>query len=240
MTTTISYRLMLGVLMCVLLGAAGCDKAADQRKQVQATWDAMKAACENQDGQAALKVYTEGTFEHYGKIVRMGLDGKGDAVFAAGPSAVMEIANMRVKSTRKQLEGLDGRGYVAFAVTEGWWNDSLNDLAIKDIKISGDFADATMYNPALEKEYREQKFQQAFSRRSRFGKVDKPPEYPVKFVRENDGWKFDELSVLPHWDKEILAASNEERQSLRDFVMDQLREDVEKDIPMSVWEPMKK
>jgi hypothetical protein len=69
--------------------------------------------------------------------------------------------------------------------------------------------------------------------------MDKPPRYPIRFVKEADGWKFDELSSLPHWDKLLLNTARLERLHPREFITMVLEEDGE-ELPKTAWQPMKK
>ena len=257
---TISARSNRALLLCGMIAGvfvsalAGCDQTAADKKLIQVAWDRMKAACEGRDGQAALKVYNQATFEHYGKVVKLGVDGDYGAVLTQPPTTVAEILAMRTDATRGMLEKLDGKGYVALAVDRGWWEESLDGLSIKNVKVAGDFATATMHYPELEKAYRAQRFERSLlpgggsfgSRRlgvrvrASGQRMEKPPEYAVKFVKEADGWKFDELSMLPHWDREINDECNAARMAMRDYMMEMYARDDEDKLPMSIWQPMPK
>jgi hypothetical protein len=72
------------------------------------------------------------------------------------------------------------------------------------------------------------------------GDLEKPPTYPATFLKEGDAWKYDELSTLAEYDKELVAASKADRMSVRDYVTVLSSDEPDMRRALLIWEPMKK
>lgn len=234
------------LLALLLLPLAGCDARAKDKEAIRLTWTTMKQGCDGSDGAAVVKSLTRESIEHYGRVHKMVLDMSETDLLKQPPTTIGEVIEVRCKATRKDIQKLDGAGYIAFAVSKGWWAGSLEELEITDIRVAGDFAEASMYFPEWEKEYRSEQWSNALGgrRTRRLGLggsgVDKPPRYAVRFVKEQTGWKFDELSMLPHWDKQMYEMAKLERMHIRPFIEASLEEEEGIEVPKSAWQPMKK
>jgi hypothetical protein len=239
---TFTRLTVLVLLLCPALLSIGCDKYAEDKALIQTLWDELDRVTESRDGAGAVAIFSESSFKWYDELVKKGLDAPSKEVWAMPPTKMREVLLMRHRGTRKKLKGLDGKGYVRLAVSEGWWSGAEGMWAIKDISVTGDWGEAKMYDREWAEAYQQDRIDSLLSRRRRFlgGKVDKPPEYTIKFVKEGGNWRLDETSMHPVFDELISEWAKEEQKSIRDFLM--LVEELETDeeMKMSVWEPMKK
>lgn len=229
-------------LVTALTLLSGCDPNAKHKEAIRVAWTSMKAGYTSPDGAAVARMLTRDSLDHYGRICRHAMDMPEIELLKQPPTTMLEVLEARRKCTRKELEKLDGAGFVTLVVNRGCWDGALDGVEITDLKVAGDFAQASLYYPELEKEYRSETFSRALGgRRTRFGGsgMDKPPRYPIRFVKEADGWKFDELSSLPHWDKLLLNTARLERLHPREVITMALEEDGE-ELPKTAWQPMKK
>lgn len=240
--STLQYGMMMLAIAMTLACVTGCDPNAKHKEAIQLTWTTMKSGYDTNNGASVAKQITRESLDHYARVCKQTLDLPEVELLKQPMTTMVEVLEARRKCTRKEIEKLDGTGFVTLVVNKGCWAGALDGMELTDIKVTGDFAQASLYYPELEKEYRSQALSRALGgRRSRFGggSMDKPPRYPVRFVKEQDGWKYDELSVLPNWDKEYLEWARVERLHPRELVTLILEEDGE-DLPKTAWQPMKK
>ena len=229
------------MLALLLLPLAACDKYAGDKSEIHALWDEWDRVNAEKDGAAALQVYSASTFEWYGALLKKAMDAPAKEVWSLSPTEMNEVLIIRHRGKRKDLKGLDGRGYVKHATSQGWYAGHEGTWAIKDIKVVSDWAEAKFVDAEWADAYRQQRVDELLSRRGRGrGGVDKPPEYTVKFVREGGRWRLDEVSMHQAWDDMIADFAKQERKSVRDILMLLEEEDSEQDVKMTVWEPMKK
>lgn len=233
---------LLALLLAAVASFVGCDKqkSADQ-EAIRKLWDEWHRVNTQRDGVAAINVYSSDTFDYYARVVKLAMDAKQEEIFKEDFVTIREILRMRCRATRKQLQRLDGRAYTAFATSQGWYASDGDPMVLKDIRIAGDFATAVMYDPEALKEYRADQLSSALSRRrSRRNRAEKPPEYPVGFVREGGFWKLDEKTLYPTWNEWFAEERKFAGINMRDFLMEIEREETGNPVPMSVWNPMKK
>ena len=243
MYSRISQLVMIATAIAMTLAfLAGCDPNAKHKEAIHAAWTTMKTGYTSPDGAAVAKMLTRDSLDHYGRICRHAMDMPEIELLKQPPTTMLEVLEARRKCTRKELEKLDGAGFVTLVVNRGCWDGALDGVEITDLKVTGDFAQASLCYPELEKEYRSQAFSRALGgRRTRFGgrRTDNPPPCPSRFVNQRHGGKFDELSSLPHWDKLLLDMARFERVHPREIITMALEEDGE-ELPKSAWQPMRK
>lgn len=229
-------------LVTALAFLSGCDPNAKHKEAIYAAWTSMKTGYTAPDSAAVARMLTCDSLDHYGRICRHAMDMPEIELLKQPPTTMLEVLEARRKCTRKELEKLDGAGFVTLVVNRGCWDGASDGVEITSVKVTGDFAQASLYYPELEKEYRGQTFSRALGgRRTRLGGsgMDKPPRYPIRFVKDADGWKFDELSSLPNWDQLLLDNARLERVHLREIIKMVLEEDGE-ELPKTAWQPLKK
>jgi hypothetical protein len=239
--------LVAGLVVSVCAFAQGCDKHAAEKQAIRGTWDRIATATK---GAEQADLLSKGTIDYYTRIIRNALDSPSKDVLSYPPYDQRVILRIRHRCKRSELRTINGRGLVILEVERGW--DAQNSIdpeewQLTNIRVdeSGGRASAQIYNPAWEAEYRSSSFARSLSRSSRrlAGGVEKPPRYPIEFVREGEGageWKIDETAAFAQIDKEIAGTAKKLRMSVRDFLMAIEEDESGEAVPMSIWEPMKK
>jgi hypothetical protein len=247
MSASIRILSLLSIVLSLLL--TGCDKSAADRQAIQKLWTDIEKANTSQDGISVGIMYSKSTYDHYTRLIKLAVSGTRGEVLKEPPSAIAEILGMRLKYKKKQLEKFDGRGFIAYATSQGGWNTGADGMILKSFKFTGDTCNAKMYDEAAMQEYRDAKTTPSFTLRSRrrFGwmstgrsrNIEKPPEIPVRFVREDGLWKLDETSMFPNTDNLLLAMAREERMKLPDLLVELALAEHDGPVPKDLWEPMK-
>lgn len=209
------------VLLTALISfvLAGCEQRTQDKAQIKRVFADFETCNNSSDGPGAVAALASDTLDRYGELVKLALNGTPEQVRALGPMEMYEIVIMRFRGSRAELAKLDGPGYVDFAVSRGWWvipaedrsADTLEDIAFK----GPNEASAMLVSDGERTQIR------------------------VRFVKEDGAWKLDEFSQAAGIDKNIRRAAREEGMSQSEFIVAELEERLGKDIPGTVWEPMK-
>lgn len=234
--------LYIVILVATFWGLAGCDKHVKDKAEIRSAYDQYQQGQMDANGTAVAAVFTQRTFDHYAKLVKIGMDAKAQDVWNLPPSDMYEVLRMRSRAKRSQLKLLNGRDYVLLATKEGWWSGGEPGWKIVEIKVTGTTAVGTVRHPEWEAEYKQQQVAGMLSRRARrsMGALDKPFSYNCQFVKEDGAWKVDETSMFPEFNRWLTEAAKESRRSVRDFLMMLESEERDQKLPMSIWDPMKK
>lgn len=237
------YRLLfLALAISCVFGLVGCDKHAKDKAEIRAAFLQYQQGSTNNDGVSVAAVYSQRTFDHYTKLVKLGMDAKAQDVWGLPPSDMYEVLKMRSRAKRSQLKLLNGRDYVMFSTKEGW-NSGIDDgWKVVEVRVTGSSAIGTIRHPEWEAEYKQQQVAGALSRRARryMDRVDKPYTYACQFVKEDGKWKMEETSMSSENDRILTEAAKEMRKSVRDLLMMVESEETGNDLKMSIWDPMKK
>lgn len=236
------HRLLLVIFAVLSVAHIGCDKNAKEKAEIRAAFNQVRDGNHSSDGQGMTAVLTQRTFDHYAKIVKMGMDSKAQDVWNLQPCDMYEVLRMRNRAKRAQLKSLDGKSYLIFACKEGWFSHDAEGWELGKINVAGDTALGTVHHPEWEAAYAKQQVASVLSRRSmRYGdKLDKPFTYTCQFIKEGGVWKLDEPSMHNEYNRRINDAAKEARMSVRDFLMAFEEEESGNDIKMNIWDPMKK
>jgi hypothetical protein len=237
-------RLLAILCLVPLILLSACDKNAAEKKVIQAHWESYRAAAEAREGLTAAAMLSKPTLDMYTRLIKVALDAPAEQCWQLKPTEMLEVASMRTNYTRADIKFLSGLGYAGRAIKDGNWGVYDSEWKLRDIRISPDGTSATavICNPAAESEYKTKKFVGGLSRRGRrmSGDLEKPPTYPATFLKEGDAWKYDELSTLAEYDKELVAASKADRMSVRDYVTVLSSDEPDMRRALLIWEPMKK
>lgn len=237
------YVFLSLMALALILGGTGCDQHSEQKKAILKTWTDYNTALANTDGQTAARLLSKASIDRYQTLIRKGLDAKSAEVLAMSPCDMAEILTMRNRATRAQLNGYAGKGYVIYAVNNGWWGafDESEDWRFKVTKVEPDRATAVLTEIIHETVQRLPSMSlrgmvrnSMTSERTRKGR-----EYTITFVNE-DGWKLEESSMLARVNQEIQTTAKAARLSVRDFLMFIEEEDSGKEVKASIWDPMRK
>lgn len=217
--------MLVGVLF--LGTGAGCEPKSADQKAIKSVWERHADANETSNGKAVVALSSKSTFEYYDRLLKLGLDGKPDQIKKLTPFEKAEIVLMRHRSTRAELRKLDGKGYIEYATSKGWYafgndpDDPLNHQLGK-IKVGGDGASA----------WAEVFF---FDDKGKKRKSD----YAIKFFKEGGLWKLDETSVHLMWSHEYTRYAKEFGKSEDEFIVWLEEFWSGQKVPDTIWQPMK-
>lgn len=175
-------------------------------------------ACNNEsNGKAIVELYTSRTFEHYDVLLRFALDGTAQQVRALPPIDKCEVLRMRLLGSRSELARMNGRQYVEYATSKGWYvtpPEYRTPLTLRSFKFGKDDATAELYDDGEATGVR------------------------LRFQFEDGRWKYDEHYSTPQWDALWRRAAREEGSSEDEFVVGELEFLYERDVPDSIWNPL--
>lgn len=211
-----STRLLISTLLTFIGLLAACDNQSPDRRAIEAVWASWDRVNLNRDGEGAAKLYSSSTLEHYARVLKLGLDAKPDELARLTPMELREIATMRNRATREDLEKLDGRGYARFAAASGWYDiDSGGDAKLGPIKITGDIAGADV-------------------------RFDGRKAWRVQFVREGGEWKLDETTMYDFSSQAYRDEAKEAGLSLQDYFEALEEDETGQPVSKDLWQPMKR
>lgn len=206
---------LAAVLM--LVAAVGCDAQAEDKEAIRASWETIDEANKSSNGEVAAAHFTSGSLARYPRLIKLALDGKKAELDKLDAWDLSEVLRMRTLSTRKDLEGLDGRAYVVYATSKGWysWGDGPPEEC-RGIRIAGDSAVVYFYSEG------EQTGESG------------------RFEREDGVWKFDEESWRPTFNGYVREAAMEEGVTMPEFLISLIEEQSGVTPPATIWSPMRK
>ncbi len=201
-------------VLALALGA--CEKPNPETQAIRAVFASMVQANLNSDGETAAAVITASSSERYPPLVRLAINADRAELERLDAWDLSEVLLMRLLGTRGELEGLDGRGYVAFAAGRGWYAiDPGVEQTVDRVRVSGDTATARLL-------------------------IDgEPTESFFTFRREDGVWKFDEESWRADYNAYIAEGADEAGVSIPEYIVQTLEEDHGREAPPSIWVPMK-
>jgi hypothetical protein len=122
---------------------AGCD--ADDRAGVLQTLTELDEAVDARDGSAFCALVSPETHDYYTTMIQTALTADVRQTRALNFGDKFEVLYMRARFTRADLQGLDGRGYLAMCVRKGLFDDGVREKAeykIRAMKVEGSSATA--------------------------------------------------------------------------------------------------
>lgn len=231
----------IGWVFIALVLLSGCDKYAEDKASIKSVYAAYQNACDNADGDGAAKHLSARTLDFYTQIVKTGVDAPEKDVIKLPPSHMLEVLIMRNRGKRSELRKLDGKQYVTHAVGKGWWASPGSTMGIGSIQVSGATATAMVFDKEAMAEYKKSRNARAFAPRwakRSVGQVERPPEYSIKFVKDETGWKYDEVNSFADFDLELTQWASLERVSIKE-VIEFIEESESGELKKDVWKPMK-
>lgn len=206
-------------LACSLLFLTACDNHARDKRDIADVYGDIERCNNAKDGKTVVELLTSDTFRRYERLIKLGLDGSPDEVKALPPNDKFEVLLMRLMASREDISKLDGRGYVIFATSKGWYITPPSERSVDfvtKIKISSSGNDA--HGQLVSDGYR--------------------TDVRLHFVKEGGSWRFDETAAVADYDDAIRRHCSAERISVDKFVFDWLEEQTGKPVPNSIWHPM--
>lgn len=228
---------IVGILIVVAALVVGGVKFNEHSKRqavigdVKSTYAALLNAYDSGDSETALKLLTDRSIEMYGGILQQALNANETQTKSLPASQMIEVFTARSKGTRKELRNLDGRGFVAHAVKNGWWRQE-DRLRIEDVKLNGAWGDITLVDGEWADAHRDQRVQNFLgssrrlrSLRSNDPKIPAPPRLLIRVVNDNGTWKVCEASSASSVDAYIRSLAQIEGLKESEFVTMMFDED---------------
>lgn len=214
--------IMLAMLAASVCGA-GCDGLAAEKAAIRKCVTDLEAAYVGGQGHLAAELVTSECLDHYGKLLKVAMDGKRADVEKLSAFDRFEVLFIRHKSNRKSLKGLDGRGYQTFTTDQGWWSD-LND-------------DTT----SLTKSMAGLKFDQSNTSAWCYIIEDRETtRFKVDFKKVNGAWKVNELSVRDYHSDVIERDAKMLKMPVNNYIITLIEDVTEEEVSAKVWDPMPK
>jgi hypothetical protein len=196
----------------------GCDARAADKEEIEQVYADLDRCNNSKNGAAALEIFTKESFAEYDRLLKIGLDGTAEEVKALGPVQQLEVMRMRVRAKRSDVAGKSGREYVEFATSRGWYVAPPEDHTME-----------------LLKKFR---FAQDGSATAEVISDGDSTGVRLRFVKQEERWRFDEVYANKQWDAVLRRAAREEGLSEDELLLEILSDEVKQEIPDSVWQPM--
>ncbi len=208
-----------GLLSTLFLFALGCEPTGPDVDEIRQVWDNYDKANNTRNGELAASIFTDTTHAYYDRLVKQALDAPREQVLRLPLVDRSEILMMRNRATRVELEKLDGRGYVVFATSKGWYVSDPEEtatLTLSGIRVTNDVASAQLVLDG-----------------TRSGNT-------VRFEKQGGAWKLDETSLFPFYSEVVAVAADDEGLSEDEWLI--MAEEIEwgNTITDSIWEPLRK
>lgn len=208
-----------------LLLGTGCEPKSADHKAVANVWEQIMSAWESSNGKAVVALSSKGTIEYYDRLVKLGLGATASEVKKLTPFEKLEIVMMRHRGKRSELRKLDGKGYIEYATSKGWYSgggDPEGPLyyELGKIKVGKDKVSA----------WAEVYFNDDNKRRK--------SDYAVKFFKEDGAWKLDETSIHLMLSHEIGYYARMLEMNVDSFIVMIEEESSGFDVPDSIWSTM--
>lgn len=215
----LTRSLSLVLLVFVMLFAGGCDPHAEDKRQIQKVSDDLDFYNNTRNGAQVVNLFTAETFEHYDRLIKLGLDGTPQQVRSLPPLDKMEVLRMRMRSTRSELSKMTGRQYAEYATSAGWYQTPPEDqvqIRLIRFRFSGNNATA-----------------EAQLDRWKTGAR-------MRFEKQDGVWKMDEPSSMAAWDAVYRDLAADEGMTVDEFLFEWLEDEIGRPVPESVWQPMRR
>lgn len=210
--------LTIAAVLMSLFCPACDDPHADDKAAVRAALRQIDTANRSRDGEAAVAVMCRASLDEYTRIVQIALDGKPDEVRRLPPHKLALVFELRNRLTRRELQGMDGRAYQAYATSAGWYDAEWGswEESVGRIEIDGDRAVAYILD----------------DRGGRTG--DR-----MHFVFEDGMWKVNEFTAGRSIDEAYEREAGQFGMTVENYLI-LLEEEISgKQVRSTIWQPMK-
>lgn len=229
-------RLAIACFMCFLsVFLQGCDKHAQDRAAINMVMEKLGTAVESRDGPMYAQMIAADNIEYDTRTLKTALTGKKADIMALSFSQRYEILLVRLIGNKKELKELDGKGYVAWAVTNGIYEYMPGpnaDLELGGLTFRGDEA----YCDLVIKTETDVRLGR------RRGSVtitdEKPTPYTLRFALEGGQWKFDRTTFISALNIQIQAEIVQAGVNEDNVLLGMLKENTGEQIPANIWTGM--
>lgn len=217
--------LTLALIACLSsLCGWGCDQHAEDKEAIQLVVDSHAKAYSARDGAAVVKLMSRNTFDHYERLLRLALEGSRSQIVDLRAWDRLEVIRMRVRSTRKILKDMDGRKYAQYSCKEGWFDygDDPEDVLGTELTNFKFAPPDTAYA------------------QPRGGRRNRALPFRYTFIKEPDGWKYDEISSYDHWSAELEQEARSARRDTTEFLIEMIADETGKKVQKDILDrPMR-
>lgn len=228
------YAVILMSLISAFVG--GCDKHAEDKRAIQAVIDVHAKANEGKDGQTVLSILTDSTFEYNQRLLKLALDGSKAEIARLSAWDRLMVARIRAKTKRAQVEKMSGREFTAYMTSQGWFSWGENPSDVEGIELT-DFKFAPPDTAYARPRTGESEI--GFVGLRSYRREKKSP-FKYTFIRQSDGWKYDETSSYEHWSSEIEEMAAMNRSDVDGLIVEMITEETEKKQTRAIFEkPMR-
>ncbi len=207
------------VMAAVTLALGGCEQRTQDKSDIKQVFTTYYDCNNGRDGAGLMDIFTDATFDRYGELVKLGLDGRPEQVRALTFMEKREVLTMRIKGRRADLEGMDGRRYVEHATSSGWYvlpEDQRSVDTLEDFRFEGE----SVARPMLVSD-------------------GEWTQIRPRFVKENGRWKLDEFSIAPALERLLRSQAKDLGMTAEEILIFELEEQFEKPLDDSIWQPMR-
>ncbi len=222
------------LLVIFAVFAQGCDKHSQDRAAINIVVDKLIEARDGGEGQKYSELIATESLEYYDRTLKLALNGKKADIVSLPFSQRYEILLIRLLGTRKELKGLDAKGYVAWSITGGLHeympspeaNLNLGQMIFRKDEAYCDLTIAT-----------ERK------RRTKYGGTrtvveEAPSPYTLRFCLENGQWKFDQSTYSKALDLQIQKEIQQAEVKEDDALLYLLGKNTGEQVPANIWNGM--
>jgi hypothetical protein len=207
-----TMRIAAVLLALAMLGAAGCE---DLEGEVRDTYQQYVAAYSNKDVATVLALTDPKYIEHLDYVVKKARTANREEAMRLTPAERVTLVRIRNRLTKKEIDALDGKGWLSKTVQEDWRIDEILDgLQLGMIKVRKPRAYGTMVLGPYETIFK------------------------MEFVKTGDQWVLDPMAieeVINDFLRKQTSSPQREEQFIRE--RESLRSD--KIVRASIWDPPK-
>ena len=185
-----------------------------EQKAVRETFKNYKSAILNDRGEEAANQVDSRTVAYYSKILNLVLNADSSEISESGILDKVCVLTIRHKAKKSDLDGLDGRSLLVYAIKEGMvGKNSVANIEVNEVEIDGTFAKGQLESNG-----------------------QKAPFY-FHFYKEEGSWKLDITSIFEigaNAFNQMIAQSGEAE---NDFIFTILTNLTGKKPDSSIWTP---
>ena len=212
-----TLTILIAAISLLFLPACNNEHAQDE-KDLAKLAESLDDFNNHSNGEGVAGIFSKNTFELYDRLLKVGLNGTAQQVRALPPAEQFEVLLMRIKGSRAEVAKLDGRGYVVYGTSKGWYITAFEDRTtdtLKHFKFSDTDATADLYSDGEKSGLR------------------------MRFVKEDGVWKIDETYFYDSLSAFITKNSREAGISVEEFLTLVLDDHLKGQVPDNPWQPMK-
>lgn len=214
-----AMRTLFVALLSLSWILSGCDTRAQDKEDMIVLMQTLDSCNNASDGNNILGIFTQSTWAHNDRLIKLGLEGTEAEVKALPLFDRMEVLRMRLRSNREELSKLKGMEYTRFATSRGWY--------------------VTPVEQRAESTLDRFKFSAAGDEAWAYLVVDgEPTQTKIHFIKEGGEWRYDEPEAMIAYGRDYAREARQEGMSENEYIILVLEEEIGREVPDSVWQPL--